>query len=82
MNANRKYIEVEEIYLKLRGILKRCREENKRTFEDLSGISGFKEEELKNIEEGIDKDIIHFLIYARILGININLTYRESCKPV
>lgn len=80
MNVNEKYIEAEEKYLKLREILKKCREENKRTFADLSSISGFEEEELKNIEKGVDKDIIHFLIYAKVLGININLRYKENYK--
>lgn len=76
-----KYIDSEGIYLKLRGVLKKCREENGRTFKDLSIASGFKEDELKNIEEGIDKDIVHFLSYAKILGISINLSYSKNYRP-
>lgn len=53
INMGEKYIDSEGIYLKLRGVLKKCREENGRTFKDLSIASGFKEDELKNIEEGI-----------------------------
>ncbi|WP_333861512.1 hypothetical protein [Clostridium sp.] len=80
MNVGEKYIDSKEIYLKLRRILKKCREENRRTFRDLSSVSGFKEDELKNIEEGVDKDIVHFLSYAKILGISINLSYNENYR--
>ncbi|MFL0195234.1 hypothetical protein ACJDU8_06590 [Clostridium sp. WILCCON 0269] len=74
------YMEAENKYLKLRQILKKCREENRRTFEDISNSCRFNQEELENIEKGIDKDITHFLIYAKALGISINLSYKENYK--
>lgn len=78
MNVNEKYTQMEKKYFKLRKILIKCREENRRDFKELVSISGLEEKELINIEKGIDKDVIHFLMYAKALDININLIYKQN----
>lgn len=65
--------EAEDRYYELRKHLKEYREFAKVPLTDVSNICNLSIEDLKNIEKGIDRDIVHFLIYAKVLNLDLNL---------
>ena len=63
----------ENRYYELRKHLKEYKEFAKIPLEDISSECNLTVKELENIEKGIDKDIIHFLIYVKVLNLDLNL---------
>lgn len=60
-------------YYELRKHLKEYREFAKIPLEDISNICNLNIKDLDDIEKGIDRDIVHFLIYAKTLNLDLNL---------
>ncbi len=63
----------EDRYYELRKHLKEYRELAKIPLEDIENICNLTVKDLENIEKGIDRDIVHFLIYAKTLNLDLNL---------
>lgn len=60
-------------YYGLRKQLVQYREFTRMSLEDVSNKCNLSIRELRNIETGVDESIVHFLTYAQVIGINLNL---------